>query len=41
MPLKEEMPSIPMSPYALEKHYAEELATLYYQVYGLSSVTLL
>ncbi len=40
IPLKEEIPSIPMSPYALEKHYAEELASLYYQVYGLSSVGL-
>lgn len=40
LPLKEENPGLPLSPYALEKHYAEQLANLYYRIYGLSSIGL-
>jgi len=40
LPLKESEPYVPMSPYALDKVYAEQLAKLYYQLYGLSSVAL-
>lgn len=40
LPLKEETACLPLSPYALEKHYAEQLANLYYRIYGLSSVGL-
>lgn len=39
-PLREETMCMPMSPYALEKMYAEKLAALYYRIYGVSSVGL-
>lgn len=40
LPLKEGTACLPLSPYALEKYYAEQLADLYYRVYGLSSIGL-
>jgi nucleoside-diphosphate-sugar epimerase len=40
LPLKEGMTCLPLSPYALEKCYAEQLAELYYRIYGLSSTGL-
>ena len=40
LPLKEGITCIPLSPYALEKYHAEQLADLYYRIYGLSSIGL-
>ncbi|MCV6639578.1 NAD-dependent epimerase/dehydratase family protein [Candidatus Albibeggiatoa sp. nov. NOAA] len=39
-PLQESMSTQPASPYALEKLYAEQLAQLYQQLYGISSTGL-
>ena len=38
--LSETQTCLPMSPYAQSKLYGEQLAAIYYQVYGLSSVAL-
>jgi nucleoside-diphosphate-sugar epimerase len=40
LPLHENLPCIFLSPYALEKLYAEQLAALYYRLYEVSSVAL-
>jgi nucleoside-diphosphate-sugar epimerase len=40
LPLQERTTCLPLSPYALEKHYAEQLADLYYRIYGLASIGL-
>jgi nucleoside-diphosphate-sugar epimerase len=40
LPLKETELCEPLSPYALEKHYTEQLAHLYFHLYGISSVGL-
>lgn len=40
LPLKETELCEPLSPYALEKHYTEQLARLYFHLYGISSVGL-
>ncbi len=40
LPLKETETCEPLSPYALEKHYTEQLASLYFRLYGISSVGL-
>lgn len=40
VPLKEDEPSHPLSPYALDKSYAEQLAQLYFRLYGIESVGL-
>jgi len=40
LPLSEKAATHPMSPYALEKQYAEQLAKLYYDLYNISSVAL-
>lgn len=39
-PLKETDSRYPLSPYALDKVYTEDLASLYYKIYGLSSIGL-
>ncbi|SEH05763.1 NAD-dependent epimerase/dehydratase family protein [Candidatus Venteria ishoeyi] len=40
LPLPETTTCQPLSPYALDKYYAEQLATLYAQLYGIHSVGL-
>lgn len=40
MPLKENMPANPISPYALHKYIGEEYAKLYNEIYGLQTVSL-
>jgi len=40
LPLKETETCEPLSPYALEKYYTEQLARLYFHLYGISSVGL-
>jgi nucleoside-diphosphate-sugar epimerase len=40
LPLKETEICEPLSPYALEKYHAEQLARLYFHLYGISSVGL-
>jgi len=40
LPLKETAPYAPLSPYALDKVYLEQLAKLYWQSYGIASVGL-
>lgn len=40
MPLREDMPVDPMSPYALHKYIGERYLKLYNQLYGLSTVSL-
>jgi len=40
LPLKETEICEPLSPYALEKYYTEQLAHLYFHLYGISSVGL-
>lgn len=40
MPLREDMPANPISPYALHKYIGEEYAKLYNEIYGLPTVSL-
>jgi UDP-glucose 4-epimerase len=40
MPLTEDMPANPISPYALQKYIGEQYAKLFSEVYGLSTVSL-
>lgn len=40
MPLKENMPANPISPYALHKYIGEEYTKLYNEIYGLQTVSL-
>lgn len=39
-PVPEDIPCRPGSPYALDKYYAENLASIYFRLYGLESVAL-
>ncbi len=40
LPKKEEMPPNPLSPYALQKYMGEQYCRLFFQLYGLESVSL-
>ena len=40
LPKREEMPSNPLSPYALQKFIGEQYCRLFYQLYGLESISL-
>ena len=40
LPKHEEMPSNPLSPYALQKYIGEQYCRLFYQLYGLEAVSL-
>ena len=40
LPKHEEMPSHPLSPYALQKYIGEQYCRLFYQLYGLETVSL-
>jgi len=40
LPKHEEMPSNPLSPYALQKYIGEQYCRLFYQLYGLETVSL-
>jgi UDP-glucose 4-epimerase len=40
LPKHEEMPSNPLSPYALQKYVGEEYCRLFYQLYGLETISL-
>ena len=40
LPKHEEMPSNPLSPYALQKYSGEQYCRLFYQLYGLETVSL-
>ena len=40
LPKKEEMPPNPLSPYALQKYIGEEYCRLFFQLYGLQTVSL-
>ena len=40
LPKHEEMPSNPLSPYALQKYIGEQYCGLFYQLYGLETVSL-
>jgi nucleoside-diphosphate-sugar epimerase len=40
LPKKEDMPAKPLSPYALQKFVGERYCQLYYQLYGLETVSL-
>ena len=40
LPKHEEMPSDPLSPYALQKYIGEQYCRLFYQLYGLETVSL-
>ena len=40
LPKHEEMPSHPLSPYALQKYIGEQYCLLFYQLYGLETVSL-
>src|SRR4030042_27121 len=40
LPQHEEMPPNPLSPYALQKHIGEQYCRLFYQLYGLETISL-
>jgi UDP-glucose 4-epimerase len=40
LPKKEEMPPTPLSPYALQKYVGEQYCRLFYELYGLETVSL-
>src|SRR4030042_973727 len=40
LPKHEEMPPNPLSPYALQKHVGEQYCRLFYQLYGLETISL-
>jgi UDP-glucose 4-epimerase len=40
LPKHEEMPSNPLSPYALQKYVGEQYCRLFYQLYGLETISL-
>jgi nucleoside-diphosphate-sugar epimerase len=40
LPKHEEMPSNPLSPYALQKYVGEQYCRLFYQLYGLDTISL-
>jgi UDP-glucose 4-epimerase len=40
LPKHEEMPSHPLSPYALQKYVGEQYCRLFYQLYGLETISL-
>jgi UDP-glucose 4-epimerase len=40
LPKQEEMPSNPLSPYALQKYVGEHYCRLFYQLYGLETISL-
>ncbi len=40
LPKHEEMPSYPLSPYALQKYIGEQYGRLFYQLYGLEAISL-
>jgi UDP-glucose 4-epimerase len=40
LPKHEEMPSDPLSPYALQKYVGEQYCRLFYQLYGLETISL-
>jgi len=40
LPKHEEMPSNPLSPYALQKYIGEQYCRLFYQLYGLDTISL-
>jgi UDP-glucose 4-epimerase len=40
LPKQEEMPSNPLSPYALQKYIGEQYCRLFYQLYGLDTISL-
>ena len=40
LPKHEEMPSHPLSPYALQKYIGEQYCRLFYQLYGLETISL-
>jgi UDP-glucose 4-epimerase len=40
LPKHEEMPANPLSPYALQKHVGEHYCRLFYQLYGLETISL-
>jgi nucleoside-diphosphate-sugar epimerase len=40
LPKHEEMPSNPLSPYALQKYIGEQYCRLFYQLYGLETISL-
>jgi len=40
LPKDEEMPSHPLSPYALQKYVGEQYCRLFYQLYGLETISL-
>ena len=40
LPKKEEMPPNPLSPYALQKYVGEQYCRLFYQLYGLETISL-
>jgi len=40
LPKDEEMPSNPLSPYALQKYIGEQYCRLFYQLYGLETISL-
>jgi len=40
LPKHEEMPSNPLSPYALQKYIGEQYCKLFYQLYGLDTISL-
>jgi UDP-glucose 4-epimerase len=40
LPKHEEMPPSPLSPYALQKHVGEHYCRLFYQLYGLETISL-
>ncbi|MDD2753550.1 MAG: NAD-dependent epimerase/dehydratase family protein [Candidatus Portnoybacteria bacterium] len=40
MPLREDMPTNPMSPYAMQKHMGEQYCRLFSELYGLPTVAL-
>ncbi len=40
LPKKEEMPPTPLSPYALQKYIGEQYCRLFYELYGLETVSL-
>ena len=40
LPKKEEMPPVPLSPYALQKYIGEQYCQLFYRLYGLDTISL-
>ncbi len=40
LPLREDMPARPLSPYGLQKYMGEQLAALFSEIYGLQTVSL-